>query len=182
MKKKVFVLMLFSICATGFLSAQSFGAKAGLNLSSLGGTNRYDYALKPGFHLGGLVDIPIADKMSLQPEALLSFQGSQTWADNINLFYLTIPVLAKYNVWDKVYAEAGPQLGVLLANNIDSDTYVTFNDPTVNTLDIGITFGGGYRLNDNLYFQLRFNPGFVNVVKDYTSKNRVVQISAVYFF
>ncbi len=175
-----------SLCLAGVINAQSgdisFGAKAGLNLSSLGGTNRYDYALKPGFHIGGVAEIPFSDKIILQPETLLSFQGSETWADNINLFYLTIPVVAKYNVWDKLYVEAGPQLGILLSDNVDEDTYGPFTDPDVNTLDIGVTFGAGYRLNDNFYFQLRFNPGFVNVVKDYTSKNKVVQLSAVYFF
>ncbi len=161
----------------------AFAAKAGFNLSSLGGDSRYDYASKPGFHIGGLVEVPFSDKIILQPEALLSFQGNGAYFDDdINLLYLSIPLIAKYNVWDALYIEAGPQLGLLLSNNIDRETYNTIVDPNVNSLDVGLALGAGYRLDDNFYFQIRFNPGFVNVIEDIKSKNRVLQLSACYFF
>lgn len=163
----------------------AFAAKAGFNLSSLGGDSRYDYAAKPGFHIGGLVEIPFSDEILLQPEALLSFQGNGAYFDeDINLLYLSIPLIAKYNVWDELYVEAGPQLGLLLSNNIDRETYGNsyVNDPDVNSLDVGLAIGAGYRLDENFYFQIRFNPGFVNVIEDFKSKNRVMQLSACYFF
>lgn len=160
-----------------------FAAKAGFNIASLGGENVYNYATKPGFHVGGLVEIPFSDKILLQPEVLISLQGSGTlYTDNVNLFYLNVPLMAKYNVWDALYIEAGPQLGLLLSSNIDENTYGTLVTPDKNSLDVGIGIGAGYRLNDNFYFQVRFVPGFINVVKDIKSKNRVFQISASYFF
>lgn len=191
MKKQNFVFILaLAFMGLQQLTAQNldtstfrFAAKAGLNISSLGGDNRYDYASKPGFHLGALAEIPFTDEIMLQPEALLSFQGNGAYYDNdINLFYLTLPLIAKYNVWDALYIEAGPQIGLLLSNNIDADTYNTVVDPDVNSFDIGLAIGAGYRLNQDFYFQIRFNPGFVNVVDDIKSKNRVFQLSACYFF
>lgn len=180
------LFLIVGLCS-GILKAQDFnlGVKAGFNLSSLGGDSRYNYATKPGFHIGGLAEIPFSDEITLQPEVLLSFQGSGTggtlYSGDINLFYLNVPLMAKYNVWDELYVEAGPQLGLLLSSNIDADSYNTSVTPDKNSLDIGLGVGAGYRLNDEFYFQLRFVPGLVNVVKDFSSKNRVFQLSAVYF-
>lgn len=152
-----------------------FGVKAGFNVSSLSSTGDISYGSKPGFHAGVVAEIPFSDKILLQPEVLVALQGTGSGLGNdINLFYLSIPVAAKYNIWDELYIEAGPQLGVKLSDNIDVlDT---------NAIDIGLVVGAGYRLNDNFYFQLRFNPGFVNVIENSSSKNRVLQVSAIYFF
>jgi len=194
MKNTALFTMVLAIFCANHLVAQIQGTsnigadgtvavKAGFNLSSLGGDSRYDYGTKPGFHLGGLVEIPFSDVIILQPEALLSFQGSGTFLDeDVNLFYLNIPLIAKYNVWDHLFIEAGPQIGILLSSNIDENTYGTLVTPDTNTLDFGFALGAGYRLDDNFYFQLRFIPGFINVVKDFDSKNRVAQLSASYFF
>ncbi len=194
MKKATFLTVLFSFfilqCALAQIQGtNNIGAdgtvavKAGFNLSSLGGDSRYDYGSKPGFHIGGLVEIPFSDVIILQPEVLLSFQGSGTFLDDdINLFYLNVPLIGKYNVWDNLFIEAGPQFSILLSSNIDEDTYGTLVTPDKSTFDIGFALGAGYRLDENFYFQLRFIPGFINVVKDFDSKNRVLQISASYFF
>lgn len=162
-----------------------FGAKAGLNVSTLSSNSLYDYTGKPGFHIGGVVEIPFSDMFLLQPEALFSLQGSGYDYvgyddDNTNLFYFTVPVLLKYNVWDELYIEGGPQIGILLGDNVD-DAYPGLEYDT-NMIDAGLAFGAGYRLNDNFYFQGRFNIGFINAIEDTTSKNRVFQLSAVYFF
>ncbi|MFX0557658.1 porin family protein [Maribacter sp. CXY002] len=186
MKKLLFIVAIFSVGVLS-LSAQDdlrFGAKAGLNISSLGGDAAYSYDSKLGFHLGGVVEIPFNDIITVQPEAFISLQGSGGFfEDDLNFWYLNIPVLAKYNVWDQIYIEAGPQIGLLLSNNLDGNTYggtlETFD--ATNGLDIGLAIGAGYRLDENFYFQLRFTAGFINAIEDITSKNRVVSVSAVYF-
>lgn len=192
MKKYVFVLMLaVGVLGMGVPSAMaqddfSFAVKGGLNFSALGGDSRYDYASKVGFHVGALAEIPFTDIITLQPEALLSYQGSGAlYNTDIRLWYLNIPLMAKYNVWDDLWVEAGPYLGLLLSSDVDDfyqGPYDYDPDPDTNTIDIGASFGAGYRFTDELYFQLRFSPGFINVIKDYSSKNRVVQLSVAYFF
>ncbi|MFS4467688.1 porin family protein [Maribacter sp. 2210JD10-5] len=182
MKKLSLFIVLFSIGIFG-LSAQDdmrFGAKAGLNVSSLGN----DFGATPGFHVGGALEIPFSDKIILQPEALISFQGSDgIFQDNLRFTYLTIPVMAKYNVWDELYVEAGPYLALLLADNLDGDNFGTIGAfEESNSIDFGLGVGAGYRLNDNFYFQLRFSAGAINAIEDVSSKNNVFQASAIYFF
>ena len=177
MKKIIFFTAFLSLILMYESYAQdiSFGAKAGLNISSLSSNTDVNFGSKPGFHAGVVAEIEFTDNILFQPEALLALQGTGSgFSNDINLFYFSIPFAVKYNIWDELYIEAGPQLGILLSDNLDNvDT---------NNLDIGFFVGAGYRLNENFYFQLRFNPGFVNVIEDVTSKNRVVQASAVYFF
>ena len=197
MKKMHFSFLLLMFCGTQIMMSQvvqgtssmssssdiRFGAKAGFNLSTLGGSGLYGYSAKPGFHVGGVADIPFSDIITIQPEVLLSLQGSGWDFDsNLNLFYLTVPVMVKYNVWESLNIEAGPQLGVLIADNADDNVYgIEDGNPDVNTIDFGLAVGAGYQLDDNFYFQLRFNVGFINAIKDFNSKNRVFQVSAVYF-
>ncbi len=185
MKNKLFLLSIMILSAAYTLTAQDirFGAKAGLNLSSLGGDAAYSYNSKAGFHIGGVLEVPFSDVIMIQPEALISLQGSGGfYQDDLNFWYLTIPVVAKYNVWDQLYIEAGPQVSLLLSDNLAGNASgVGGGYSESNGLDFGLAIGAGYRLDDNFYFQVRFNAGFVNAIKDQTSKNRVFQISAVYF-
>ncbi|MRH99010.1 outer membrane beta-barrel protein [Kriegella sp. EG-1] len=198
MKKRFYlVLTIFSLALINVqaqdgqnsTSGMRFGGKAGINLATLGGTTSYSsYSMKPGLHLGAVLEIPFNDEILLQPEFLISQQGSGGYLnDNLNLWYASIPLMGKYNVWDALYVEAGPQIGVLFAENTN-EAYLGENltvqqnpDFDTNTLDIGINVGAGYELNENLYFQARFNIGFINAIKDVNSKNRVFQISAIYF-
>ncbi|WP_291868862.1 porin family protein [Maribacter sp.] len=196
MKTKIYVILAFFSLGllqmnaqviqgtSGSSSDMRFGVKGGFNISSLGGDSAYSYDSKPGFHLGGVLEIPFSDKIIIQPEALISLQGSGGFfEDDLNFWYITVPVVAKYNVWEDLYIEAGPQLGVLFSDNLDGNSFGggdgSFRES--NTIDFGLTAGAGYRLDDNFYFQLRFNAGFLNAIDDVTSKNRVFQLSAVYF-
>ncbi len=189
MKNKTNLLTLFFLLAILWVNAQGddirFGAKAGLNVSSLGGDAAYSYDAKAGFHLGGVVEIPFSDLITIQPETLISLQGSGGYfEDDLNFWYLTIPVVGKYNVWEDLYIEAGPQVSLLLSDNLDGNSYggsgTAFAES--NGLDFGLVAGAGYRLDDNFYFQARINFGFINAIEDVSSKNRVFQVSACYFF
>lgn len=189
MKNKFYAFATLLLSVVFYTQAQGsgdirFGAKAGFNMSTLGGDANYSYDAKPGFHLGGVVEIPVSDKLLIQPEALISLQGSGGFfQDDLNFWYLNVPVMAKYNIWDKLFIEAGPQVSLLLSDNLDGNLYggntqIGFES---NGLDFGFGAGAGYRLDDNFYFQLRINTGFINALKNTSSKNRTFQISAVYF-
>ena len=191
MKKLAFISLTLVFMGTQFVMSQGsgdirFGAKAGFNLASMGGDSRYSYDSKPGFHLGGAVEIPVTDKISVQPEALVSLQGSGGFfQDDLNFWYVNIPVMVKYNIWDALNIEAGPQLGVLVSDNLDGNAFgggTPGASNASNKIDIGFGAGAGYALDDNFYFQLRYNVGVINAIKDIGSKNRVLQLSAIYFF
>lgn len=185
--KKIFFTIAISFLVVSGLQAQGnfeFGVKAGLNVSSLGGNDTYNYSAKPGFHAGVALDVPFGDKISIQPEVLISLQGSGGFIlEDLNFWYLNLPIMGKYNIWDELHIEAGPQIGFLLSNNLNGNSFGnggTIFDET-NGLDLGLGVGAGYRLNDNFYFQLRFSAGIINAIEDQASKNRVFQVSAIYF-
>ncbi len=182
MKRITLVVAILGLifCTNATAQDFQFGVKAGLNISSLSGGSDLGYGSKPGFHAGVVAEIPFSDAILIQPEVLFSLQGSGNGltglSNDFNLFYLSVPLAVKYNIWDELYIEAGPQLGVQLSNNLDDFAL------DGNAFDIGFVVGAGYRLDDNFYFQLRFNGGFINAIDDVASKNRVLQVSAIYFF
>ena len=185
MKKLVFVLTVFLTVSQ--LSAQDFGfgVKGGVNIASVGG-NTYSglggLGSKVSFHLGGLVEVPISDKLAVQPELLYSSQGTK-WnfassGDNLKLDYVNLPILGKYYIIEGLSAEAGPLVGFLISTNeIDDDRF--------KKLDVAFAIGASYKLNENIFFSLRYNKGIANINGegfDGKSQNNVFQISAGYAF
>lgn len=155
-----------------------FGAKAGLGVSTFLGSDFVDISPKLGAYVGGLAEIPaFFDNFYLQPELLLSFQGADTGPENLNLTYIHLPVMGRYHITDAIAVEFGPQLGFLIADNNED-----LGGVDINTVHVGLNFGGGYRLNDNLYFQLRFGPGLSRVIDDVDLRNGVISLGACYFF
>ncbi len=160
-----------------------FGVKAGLNISTFLGRDYVDITPRVGAYLGGLVEIPITDKIYFQPEAILSFQGADLGAGNLNLTYLHLPIMGKYHITEAIAVELGPQIGVLIGDN-GNDYVIIGGDPDVRTksLHLGFNVGGGYRLDENIYFQARFSVGLSKVIEDTKTRNGVLQIGACYFF
>ncbi|HSB93167.1 MAG TPA: porin family protein, partial [Flavitalea sp.] len=112
--------LLIIVCASTFVVAKaqvSYGVKGGLNLSNMIGGDADDAKAKIGFHAGVFAGLPVADKLSIQPELVYSVQGAKYEDDgddiNYNSGYLNIPVLAKYSGASGFYGETGPQLGFL---------------------------------------------------------------------
>ena len=81
---------------------------------------------KTSFHIGGVVEIPISDSFSVQPELLYSSQGAKAESSfggdvDFKLSYLNLPIMAKYYVAENFSLEAGPQVGLLLSAKVESD-------------------------------------------------------------
>ncbi len=153
-----------------------YGAKASLMLTDLVGKGLVDNTPAAGFQLGGAVELPIMDEIYFAPELLFSLQGTAGGADNIRLFYMNIPLMGKYYITDQIAAEFGPQIGILLSDNLESIFVNT------NTIDVGIGLGGGYVITDEIYLQARFNFGFVKVIENVKAYNATFQVGAIYYF
>ena len=72
-----------------------FGAKAGLNLASIGG-DETDVKSLTSFHVGGVAEIMISDKFSVQSEIVYSAQGTRAEEGDgeLKLDYINIPVFS----------------------------------------------------------------------------------------
>lgn len=191
--RKFYFLAALAVMITMSSQAQediSFGVKGGTNFATFGGRDfLVDQKARIGFHLGVLVEIPISEKFSIQPELMYSQQGSRT-ASEITVTtgpndpgtrasseviskydYISIPVLARYTIVQGLSLEAGPQFGFninaeaeLNGNLLGEDISSTedFSDIT-NTFDIGLALGGSYELPVGVFFQARYVLGLSNV-------------------
>lgn len=204
--KKLIVLAILFVSGTGALLAQgspTFGIKGGVNFSSFSGDG-YDAFDDPegrtSFHIGGLVEIPLSERFSIQPEVMYSGQGfdliSRDNADDteVQLDYINVPVMAKVYLIEGLYAEAGPQIGFNVKSEIDSDPDdvgsgdTDINDEIFNDVDFGLGVGAGYKFNNGLYGGARYTFGLSDVFNnediagDFDAKNAVFAISIGYMF
>ena len=169
----------------------SFGVKTALNISGLSGTNTEDYNMKTGLALGGFTELTINDKVSLKPELLFSMQGAVSQTNNVDtcikMNYIDLPILVKFDIIDRLYAEIGPELGFLISakqktGDLDS---ISIKD-IFNTLEVGLNLGIGYEMVENILFSLRYNGGIRNIddsnINDVTLRNNLFQFAVGYRF
>ncbi len=182
-----------------------FGAKAGLNLSSVSVESSFnsDINALTGLYVGGFVSIPVASKFTFQPELLYSMQGFKEYLNErgsiydakVKLNYISVPLVFQYQFVDKFYVEAGPQLDLLMsAKASQTVTYSSSNSTiTRDNIDVkefyksfvmGVDFGAGYHITDNLFANVRYHFGVSNSSDSdgVKAKNRVVQIGLGYNF
>ncbi len=154
--KLCIVALMLTIVTESF--SQTFGVKAGLNLSTLlmkddDDTYSDNFKMNPGFHFGPTIEIPVIEMISFESGLLLSTKGAKwsekdsyggetyEYIEKINLLYLDIPLTAKatYDIGGiKIYGTFGPYIGMGLSGKTKSES--TVNGDT-ETEDYDIKFG-----------------------------------------
>ncbi len=188
---KKIILTTVAVFALCFANAQEvkFGIKAGLNLSNL--TSDVDgNSTKVGFQGGGLVDIKVSEKFSVQPEVLYSLQGTKyddAGTDiDFTLYYLNIPVMAKYYLADGFSLEAGPQIGFLLSAKAKFYGQTVDLNDVFKPIDFGFNVGVGYDVIDSIVIGARYGFGLYNInddPEDYSGiRNSNIAVSVGYKF
>ncbi len=190
---KKFILSVAIIAATLSSKAQDggtvkFGAKAGLNLSSLSiksGGEKDNSDTKPGFYVGGLAEINLAESFAIQPEVLFNYLGGKEGDSKVNLSYVSVPVLLKYKV-SGVGIYLGPQIGFLLsAKAKEDDESIDIKDELKST-DFSGVVGVDYTLPSGFGFGARYQLGLSNIAEggnsDNSIKNKSIQIGVHYLF
>ena len=117
--KKIAFLIIIAVYGLSQVHAQNFGVKAGYNYSTLSGETSSISTIEglSGFYIGGLVELPISNMLSIQPELIFSRQGVdlrqglknlsiRTDTSEIRLDYLNIPIMAKVNLCP-IFLEGG---------------------------------------------------------------------------
>lgn len=208
MKKLVFIVAI-ALFSTSAVLAQEvrIGFKGGVNLATLGGdVENADH--RTAFHLGGLVEIPLSERFSVQPEILYSAQGAEyeeagsfggvpyDYTATAKLDYIQVPVMAKVYLIDGLALEAGPQVAFLVSDKYEYDGNVgpfgdsgegDLDDNDLSSVDVSLGAGASYRLPMGLFFGARYNFGLGNVndaadKDDYKVHNNVFQVSVGYSF
>lgn len=116
-------------------NAQTFGVKAGLNLSNMlekydDETYSDDYKMNPGFHIAGTVDIPISTVLSFESGLLFTTRGFRIEEEEMgfsikakaNLYYIDIPLTVKASLplseGLKIFGAVGPYVGIGLSGKV----------------------------------------------------------------
>ena len=204
------ILMLAAIAVLSLTTAQaqgvSFGAKAGVNFATIGGDETDGIDGRTGFHVGAVVEIPVNDFFSVQPEVVYSAQGakdsfSETTAlgtisgeSTIKLDYINIPIIGKFYVVEGLSLEVGPQIGFNI-NAMDefevsglgmSESGEEDISEFVSGTDFAIAAGAAYKLENGLFFSARYNVGLSDInddsETDLSNQNNVIQLGAGFFF
>jgi len=187
MKKMVFTAV--AVLVFGLTNAQDvvkatsdvkFGAKGGINLANIVGDDAGDANMFVGFNAGFFVEIPVTDKLTIQPEILYSAQGSKSEGPlvidgslydvkaTMKLNYINIPVMFKYNVVEKFSLEAGPYVGFLTTAKmkVDVDGYGSATEDMkdlVKSTDFGIALGMNYDFSDVIFANVRYQGGLTQI-------------------
>lgn len=180
MKKTAFLIVtLLTISQVSLAQSNlKFGIKAGLNYANFTNTDVKTDAIT-SYHAGILMEFSLFDNLAIQPELLYSTVGASY--DNLTedikneLGYISIPVLAKFNLSETLFLEAGPQ-GSFLLNKKDE----VFDD--YNRFDFSVNAGVGVNLTKNLFANARYNLGVTEIARDADAKNSVVQLSVGLLF
>ncbi|WP_138430534.1 porin family protein [Fodinibius saliphilus] len=152
-------IMILMVWAGATVNAQTttplhWGAKAGVNVSSLYGDAVDDVEALAGFNGGLYLNYRFSKSWSLQPEVLFSMKGGETKnslsgqaiTTEYELGYLSIPVLAKYHFTTNLNIEPsiyfGPQLGFGLYGDANGREI----DDSLADAEFGLAFGGGIDL------------------------------------
>lgn len=206
------ISLLVAVSVTG----QEFhlGIKGGVNFASIGGDDVGEFDGLTSFHAGLVSEIKFPGKFAIQPELLYSAQGYESNFNNtingvvigedvsVNLDYLTIPLMAKYYIIDNLAIEAGPQLGLLLSANRESEERVSGANinvtenreedikDSVNGTDIGFAAGLSFNTGTGAFISARYVLGISNINDftesensvDISNQNNVIQLSIGYLF
>lgn len=177
--RKIALLIALTIFGLTQANAQNFGFKGGYNYSSFNGDVAKDNTLKglSGFYVGALLELPLGDVISIQPEVIYSRQGA-AWEQkkilgefkkDLKLDYLNIPVMAKVNL-GPLFLQGGVQFGFLVGKpevsytrgaqrvteKVDKDAYAAF--------DFGVGAGLGVNLSQHFFVEARYTHSLTNAL------------------
>lgn len=144
---KKLLLMAALIAGTVVAQAQEtkFGVKAGVDFASVKvdmGPLGSGTASETGFFAGAFVDMGISEKFSIQPEVL--------YVAVTDMNFLSVPVLAKYQIADSFDLAAGPSLNYFL-------------DAEEDEFKVNVDFGAMYGITEEFEINAKYSLGMGDV-------------------
>ncbi len=202
-------MALFLFSYIGVQSQEThLGVKGGFNYSSIVGDLTDGLKFRFSGHGGVFLEIDFYGNFKLQPEVLYSSQGFQYSTDlaaiqtngsvgeendfrtNVQLNYITVPILGKFVLNECIDIEFGPQFGFLLNQvtknkNLDQNSNIERRSTVSGDfqLDYGAAVGLGIKLNDYLSLSPRFYIGLrnrLNALQGAQNYNAAIQLSLNY--
>jgi hypothetical protein len=178
MKKTLCILAVVLLVAGGQLCAQNFqlGIKGGGNLSTFwGNSNNPAYTthtFEAGWNAGVFTNFWVGNHFAISPEVDYTTAGAKiktTSSDNnqnvyvndqLNLAYLSVPVMAKVRFTGGFYLETGPEINFNISSNkYQNETVKSFT----NNAEFAWGAGLGYQSPSGFGIGARYNLGLTKV-------------------
>ncbi len=225
MKKILFTILAITMISFTKIEAQEvkFGIKGGLNLADWRGqaastisdvlnlTNVLETQIKPGFHLGSFVNIPVGNNVIIEPGLYYSQKGIEVRADLPNSLpgiveilniegtvknkahYIDMPILVKFFPTEGFNVFAGTQFSYLVENkiNVQAGAFgidVVNRDIDINAgfrkFDVAMVAGLGYQFTNGISINGSFDLGLTSLDDrgNFDAYNQVGKISIGYTF
>lgn len=183
MKKTVWVFVLvFGVVITGQAQTVNLGAKAGLNVSTFYGNRSGDEISRNSliaFHAGLLAELRFTKNFALQPELLYSRAGAEEeQVVEFQLDYISVPVMAKFFIADRLSLDVGPQFSFLVNDTAkfhfgDIPDY----DTDASTFDLALNAGLSLNFTEKWFAQARYSYGITTVGENPDINNGIFQLS-----
>lgn len=192
--RKIFLILTLTVSLSAF-SQNKFGVFAGVSNSTIsdGFLGKFYLGSEMTFHIGGLYEFELTEKIAFRPKIVYSQQGDRekndyTFIDvrsvDYKLSYLNIPLNFKF--FNKPYLIIGPQIGFLLSTDKQS---LDFGDVESN-IDYGANLGFGYDFK-NIFVEFNIYQGMNTLIETesvngfatgFDATNTVLQLSVGYYF
>ena len=197
MSKKLFFSFILVFSFLTVYSQVQFGIKAGANYSTnffgkssaIDGEKLANPDYRLGYHFGMIVNFPISNNMSFNTELLFSDKGAKEY-DIISetntlqhLYYINLPLIFGYNLFDNITLQLGIEPEYLLAeNNFSHHGLFLYN-----RFDLGLLGGIEYNY-DRFILGARYTQGITplydlelrnqdgNTIGETTNFNRCFQV------
>ena len=179
MKKSIilFAMLLVSIGASAQAWSEQvqFGARGGVNFSTVIGDDYDSPDSRTSFYAGLLAELPVTERFSFQPEVFYSGQGYDLTDEpnqrdaEFQMDYIQVPVLAKIYLIEGLNIHLGPQFGFKVNEEIDFEPVENSGDldsDSIKDFDFQVTGGLEYKIASNIFIQGRYSYGFSEVVED----------------
>lgn len=190
-------IFLFSL-TTAVHAQNRIGVVVGVNRTNLS-YKFIDYSPRTTFAIGGVLHHRLSEKLALQFQPVYLQKGAQYAVNDAELghvefatklAYIEIPALFKYSLRGKgsvqPFVLAGPTAGILLSGKEEATTagkiYTTDFTENMQTLDIGVAFGGGLNFpfgKKEIFVEARYDFGLSKIHYNSPgtgSYNRVIQL------
>ena len=152
-------LLFLGICITSNAQESKYGFRIGANLSSISSDDivgELDES-RIGVVVGFFADYALTEKFRIQPELQYSEQGNDDKDLKVN--YLQLPIMFKYDIFEFLNLQLGPQVGVKIWEFEDNQPTI----PDFATFDFAGVAGIGVNITDNFFVDFRYAFGISDV-------------------
>ena len=170
MQNKLTIITILTLAHFSSLAQFHHGLLAGLNLSNIQSQTTHQPEAGTGLHLGWYSEVQFKDRISLLSSIVLSDKGFNKDHIRRHFYYVMLPVIFRYKVWNRLSVEAGPGIGYLLHDNAVYNEkwgpapYEINRDIWQKRVDFQLAAGIHYNVSKRFGVMLRYEHGLSNLV------------------